>query len=265
MSTKYNTPIVPKLTLVGAGPGDPDLISIKGLRAISGADVVLYDALVNRELLKYAPLGAKKIFVGKRAGDHRYKQDEINKLIVENAMNHGHVVRLKGGDPFVFGRGHEELSYAESLDIEVDLVPGITSAVSVPALQKIPLTKRGINESFWVITGTTRNGELSKDIAVAAQSSATVIVLMGMSKLKEIQAEFQNTGKGQTPVAIIQNGSLPTENLGFGTIDTIVDVVAEEQLGAPSIIIIGEVVKEHPQLAVDYLDQHYLKTPISQN
>lgn len=257
--------IYPKLTLVGAGPGDPDLLTIKGLRAISGADVVLYDALVNRELLKYAPLNSKKIFVGKRANNHRFSQDEINKLIVENAMNYGHVVRLKGGDPFVFGRGHEELKFAESLNVEVDFVPGISSAISVPALQKIPLTKRGISESFWVMTGTTRNGELSNDIALAAQSNATAIILMGMSKLREIATVYQEQQRGNATVAVIQNGSLPTENIGFGTIDTIVDIVAEEKLGAPAIILIGEVVKEHPELTYDYLDRHFLKSSIAQN
>jgi uroporphyrin-III C-methyltransferase len=235
------------------------------LRAISGADVVLYDALVNRELLKYAPLNAKKVFVGKRANNHRYSQDEINKLIVENAYNYGHVVRLKGGDPFVFGRGHEELKYAESLNVEVDFVPGISSAISVPSLQKIPLTKRGISESFWVITGTTRKGKLSEDINLAAQSTATVIILMGMSKLHEIAEIYQQQKRGSATVAIIQNGSLPTENIGFGTIDTIVDIVAEEKLGAPAIIVIGEVVKEHPELTYDYLDRHFLKRTIAQN
>ncbi len=263
MSTRKK--IYPKLTLVGAGPGDPDLISVKGLKALLGADVVLYDALVNRELLKHVPLNAIKIYVGKRANEHTYSQDEINKLIAEHAFNHGHVVRLKGGDPFVFGRGHEELQFAESLNIEVDFVPGITSAISVPALQRIPLTKRGVSESFWVITGTTRQGKLSNDIALAAQSSATIVILMGMKKLEEITSVFKAVGRKDAAVAIIQNGSLATENLGLGTIDTIVDIVKEEQLGAPAIIVIGEVVKEHPELTFDYLDRHYLKSPIAQN
>jgi uroporphyrin-III C-methyltransferase len=257
--------IQPKVTIVGAGPGDPDLISVKGLRALTGADVVLYDALVNKELLKYVPLQAKKIYVGKRADDHRYSQDEINKLIVENALNFGHVVRLKGGDPFVFGRGHEELTFTEALGIEVSIVPGITSAISVPELQKIPVTKRGINESFWVITGTTRNGELSKDIELAAQSSATIIILMGMRKLAQIADVFQNFGKGNAPIAIIQNGSLPTENVGFGRINNIVKVAEEEQLGAPAIIVIGDVVKEHPDVNYEFLDRNYLQSNLSKN
>ncbi len=257
--------IQPKVTLVGAGSGDPDLISVKGLRALTAADVVLYDALVNRELLKYAPLETKKIYVGKRANNHRYSQDEINKLIAENALNHGHVVRLKGGDPFVFGRGHEELSYVEALGIEVAIVPGITSAISVPELQKIPITKRGVNESFWVITGTTKNGAISKDIALAAQSSATIIILMGMRKLEEITQVFSEHGKSNAPVAIIQNGSLPTENIGFGTVNNIVEVVAEEQLGAPAIIVIGDVVKEHPELDYHLIDKNYLQSNIAKN
>lgn len=264
MSTKINY-TAPKLTLVGAGPGDPDLISLKGIRALAEADVVLYDALVNRELLKYAPLNARKIYVGKRANKHTYSQDAINKLIVENAINHGHVVRLKGGDPFVFGRGHEELVYADALGVEVEIVPGITSAISVPELQGIPLTKRGVNESFWVITGTTKAGKISDDIALAAQSSATIIILMGMKKLREITAVFAEHGRNDAPVAIIQNGSLPTENVGFGTIDNIANVAEEEGLGAPAIIVVGEVVKEHPELALNYLDQHYLNSAIAKN
>ena len=178
----------PRLTLVGAGPGDPELITIKAIKALKDAQVILYDALVNPELLDYARPDVHKIFVGKRAGKHYLPQDEINRLIVEFAFTHGHVVRLKGGDPFVFGRGHEELQYAESFGLETAIVPGVTSAVAVPALQRIPLTKRGVSESFWVVTGTTRQHTLSKDLALAAQSTATVIILMGTKKLKEIVA-----------------------------------------------------------------------------
>lgn len=240
-----------KLTLVGAGPGDPDLITLKAIKALACADVVLYDALVNRELLDYAPK-AIHIFVGKRIGYHRYSQDEINELIVQNAFNFGHVVRLKGGDPFIFGRGSEEIDYADSFGVEVETISGITSSIAVPANLGISLTKRFVSESFWVITGTTSERKLSADIAIAAKSTATIVVLMGMSKLEEIVAIFQKENKGETPVAIIQNGTTVNQKTGLGTVNTITEVVAQKKLSSPAIIVIGEVVKESHQLRSFY-------------
>ena len=235
--------IHPRLTLVGAGPGDPDLITVKGIKALADADVVLYDALVNEELLTYVPGRAKKIFVGKRAGMHSAQQQEINRLIVKFARIHGHVVRLKGGDPFVFGRGLEEIEFAANHGIAGFVVPGISSAMSVPALQNIPLTHRGVSESFWVVTGTTKTGQLSRDLHLAAQSTATVVILMGMKKLNEIMEVFTSSGKANTPVAIVQNGSLPDQKLGLGTVSTISTVAKENGLSSPAIIIIGEIVR----------------------
>ncbi|WP_266204705.1 uroporphyrinogen-III C-methyltransferase [Pontibacter kalidii] len=243
--TKYK---LPRLTLVGAGPGDEELITLKGIKALQQADVVLYDALVNPELLKYAPAGAPKIFVGKRAGAHHLRQEEINNLIVDSAFAHGHVVRLKGGDSFVFGRGYEELAHADKFNIQTAVVPGISSSVAVPELQQIPLTIRGVNESFWVITGTTSSGEVSSDISLAAQSDATVIILMGVSKLAQISEIFTAAGKADTPVAVIQNGSLPDEKIALGNVHNIVGRVEAQQVGAPAIIVIGEVVNYHPAL-----------------
>lgn len=265
MLTEIKMNVSPRLTLVGAGPGDAELITIKGIKAIEEADVILYDALVNRELLKYAKRDAKIIHVGKRADNHTYKQHEIHSLIAKFAFSYGHVVRLKGGDPFVFGRGHEELVFAESLGIETFLVPGISSSIAVPELQKIPLTKRGTNESFWVITGTTRSGKLSADIKLAAQSSATVVILMGMKKLKEIREVFSYYGKKETPFAIIQNGSLPDEKIGVGTVDEIEITATREKLGAPAIIVIGEVVREHEKFRQQLLDKFYFKSSIALN
>ena len=238
----------PQVTLVGAGPGDPDLLTIKGAKALAEANVVLYDALSNDELLTYAPKKALKIFVGKRKGCHAYTQDEINQLIVDNALTYGHVVRLKGGDPFIFGRGSEEIEFVESFGIPTFVIPGISSSIAVPASQGISLTKRGVSESFWVITGTTSTRKLSTDVALAAQSTATVVILMGMSKLDEIIALFQKESKGQIPVAIIQNGTTPEEKVGIGTIDNIQKVVADNNLSSPAIIVIGEVVKESNKL-----------------
>ncbi len=240
--------IQPKVTLVGAGPGDPDLLTLKGAKALAEANVVLYDALANEEILNHAPQKAIKIFVGKKIGNHAYTQDQINQLIVDNALTYGHVVRLKGGDPFVFGRGSEEIEFTQSFGIATVVVPGISSVVAVPASQGISVTKRGISESFWVITGTTSDRKLSDDVALAAQSSATVVILMGMSKLSQIVSLFQKESKGTIPVAIIQNGTTPKEKIGVGTIDSIQEVVAQNKLSSPAIIIIGEVVKESPQL-----------------
>lgn len=235
-----------KLTLVGAGPGDPDLISIKGLKALTEADVVLYDALAHPDLLKYAPASSKKIFVGKKVGVCQFAQEDIHRLIVEHALSHGHVVRLKGGDPFIFGRGHEEILYAKQYNIETEVIPGISSSIAVPELQGIPLTRRGINESFWVLTGTTRNHQLSEDIAVAAQSTATIVILMGMTKLAEIMAQFEKAGKGRLPVAILQNGSLPGEKTALGFVNTIFKAASENNISSPAVIVIGEVVSLHP-------------------
>jgi uroporphyrin-III C-methyltransferase len=233
----------PSLTLVGAGPGDPELMTLKGVKTLEQADIVLYDALVPKEILDFIPPATPLICVGKRAGRHSHSQEEINALIVESAFLYGHVVRLKGGDPFVFGRATEELEAAARYGIPTRVVPGISSALAVPASISIPLTSRGVSESFWVVTGTTMTGALSGDVALAAQSSATVIILMGLKKLKEITAIFEAYGKGETPVAVIQNGTLPTQKQVVGTISSIAMLVREEDLGSPGIIIAGDVVK----------------------
>jgi uroporphyrin-III C-methyltransferase len=246
-----NTKIAKKVTLIGAGPGDPDLITVKGVKALQKAKVILYDALINRELLEYAPT-AKKIFVGKRKGMHSFSQDEINELIVKKTFEFGNAARLKGGDPFIFGRGSEEIDYIESFGIETEVISGISSSMAVPASQGISLTKRGVSESFWVITGTTSERKLSTDVYLAAQSTATVVILMGMSKLSEIVSIFKKFNKSEAPTAIVQNGTTKNEKVGLGTISTIEEVVAEKQLSSPAIIVIGEVVKESTKLRSFY-------------
>lgn len=233
----------PMLTLVGAGPGDAELITLKALKALQAADIVLYDALVSKEVLEYIPSSTPTIAVGKRAGQHSHTQEQINNLIIESAFLYGHVVRLKGGDPFVFGRATEEIEYASRFGIPASVVPGISSALAVPAALSIPVTSRGVSESFWVVTGTTMSGNLSHDVALAARSTATVVILMGLKKLPEIMTIFRELGKGDTPVAVIQNGTLPNQKHVVGTASTIVDLVREEDLGAPGIIIAGDVVK----------------------
>lgn len=239
----------PKLTVVGAGPGDSELITLKAIKALKSADVVLYDALVNTDLLDYTNPNTEYIFVGKRRGCYKYQQEQINELIVSRAKSNGHVVRLKGGDPFIFGRGAEEMEYAARFGLETAVVPGISSSLAVPAYQNIPLTKRGSTESFWVITGTTKQHKLSEDVALAAKSNATVVILMGMAKLPEIVKLFKSEGKNNLPVAIIQNGTTDNEKVGIGTVNTIGQVVYEQDLSNPAIIVFGEVVSHRAQLA----------------
>ncbi|OBQ57362.1 uroporphyrinogen-III C-methyltransferase [Tamlana sp. s12] len=242
----------PILTVVGAGPGDEDLITLKAIKAIEAADVILYDALINEALLKYAAKDAELIFVGKRKGCYAFQQEQINDLIVAKAKEKGHVVRLKGGDPFIFGRGAEEIDYVRQFGLETFVVPGISSSIAAPAYQGIPLTKRGASESFWVITGTTKKHQISGDVALAAKSTATVVILMGMSKLDEIVSIFSAENKQNTAIAIIQNGTREDEKVGIGTIETIQDIVAKKELSSPAIIVIGDVVKERAVLSRIY-------------
>ncbi|GAB3786682.1 uroporphyrinogen-III C-methyltransferase [Spirosoma horti] len=230
-----------KLTLVGAGPGDPDLITVKGIKALQQADVVMYDALVHPDLLDYCRPDTLKVYVGKRRGAYSCMQEDINPLIVHYAQQYGHVVRLKGGDSFVFGRGFEEIEFARQHGIETQVVPGLSSSYAVPASANIPLTTRGVSESFWVVTGTTKAGQLSADLHLAAQSTATVVILMGMHKLADIMAVFAACGKAETPVAIIQHGTLPNQQQVVGRVQDIRDRVAEAGIDNPAIIVIGEV------------------------
>jgi uroporphyrin-III C-methyltransferase len=231
-----------RITLIGAGPGDPDLITVKGLKRLAEADVVLYDALINTSLLKYAPVNSIKILVGKRAGYKMFSQNEINRMMVNMCQSHGHVVRLKGGDPNIFGRGFEEYTFAIDHGIPVELVPGISSSTGLPAQYQIPLTHRGISEGFWVITGTTKSGKISEDIRLGARSTATLIILMGMKKISEIVNIFIDEGRGETPVMIIQNGSLSSERKVSGKLNSIEEKIIKENIGPPAIIIIGDVI-----------------------
>lgn len=244
-----NSVLEPKITLVGAGPGDPDLISLKGVKALNTADVVLYDALVNGALLNHAPENAIKIFVGKKSDDESFSQDAVNKLMIDYALNYGHVVRLKSGDPFVFARGFEEVDFAESYSIQTEIVPGISSATGVPGLQKIPMIYGDLSESFWVLTGTNAKGELSPDLYGAAKSNATVVVMMGIEKIAEIAAIFQQEGKHRLPVAVIENGSTANENIIVGIVDTIEELIEDHHISSPALLVFGDVVSLHPSFS----------------
>ncbi|MEZ4962198.1 MAG: uroporphyrinogen-III C-methyltransferase [Saprospiraceae bacterium] len=232
----------PKLTLVGAGPGDPELITLKGIKALEAADVVLYDALANDDLLAYAKNAKVVEYVGKRQGDHSLPQETINEAIVRYALEYGHVVRLKGGDPFVFGRGFEELEFAAQYGIPTTVVPGISSATSLAGLLHIPITHRGISRSFHVFSATTKDGELSEEIRSSVHLAGTRVVLMGLKQLGKIAALYQQHGLGEMPVAVIQNGSLENQKTAFGIMKTIENEVEKNGIQTPSIIVIGEVV-----------------------
>jgi len=236
----------PKVILAGAGPGDKELITVKGFNAIKNADVILYDALVNKDLLCNAKPSSKCIYVGKRFNQHKFTQDEINQMLVDLALEYGTVLRLKGGDPFIFGRGGEEAAFVESHGIETEFIPGVSSALSVPTNQGIPLSKRNISESFWVITGTTSKGEISKDITLGSKSNATLVILMGLRNFSLIMKVVKKYRHKYTPFAIIQNGTLPNENILIETVNNYKNIIDIIDYNAPGIIVIGDVVAEHP-------------------
>ncbi len=232
----------PRLTVVGAGPGDPELITLKAIKAIASAQAVLYDALVDKSLLEHCSETCEQIYVGKKPGES-HSQAAINELIVEKAYALGHVVRLKGGDPFVFGRGQEEIEYARSFGLLTGYVPGISSSYAAAGAADIPLTVRGVNESFWVMTGTKSDGSLSEDLKLGLQSSATLVILMGMNKLGEIATLCQEFGKGEISAAIIQNGTMANQRIGISTAAELENLANKEDLCNPAIIVIGEVVR----------------------
>ncbi|MEO5977015.1 MAG: uroporphyrinogen-III C-methyltransferase [Chryseolinea sp.] len=233
-----------QVVILGAGPGDPELITLKGMRALSQADVILYDALINTDILKYARSVCKLVAVGKRKGFANHTQDEINQLIVFYAIKGKYVVRLKGGDPFVFGRGHEELEYIVRRGIVAEVIPGISSALAAPSAAGISVTIRGVNESFWVVTGTTSSGDISSDLALAAQSTATIIILMGYTQLTATAALISEYRSSLEPMAIIQNATCPDQKVIFATAGTIVEEATKHQIGTPAVIIAGKVIEE---------------------
>ncbi len=254
--------IRPKLSLLGAGPGNIGLVTINCLHTLRCADVILYDKLVNPDLLDFASPEAEKIYVGKTPGNHCMEQSLINELIVKKAFTCGHVVRLKGGDPFIFGRGYEEMAAAKAAGIPVEVVPGVSSSISLAGLRQIPLTARGYSESIWITTGTTQTGAISQDINLAAKSNATIVILMGMHRLEEIISIFLEQNKQNVPIAIIQNGTLPDEKMVTGTICNILKEVKEKDMKSPAVIIIGEVIRLtysdrfSPSMPEDHLEDY---------
>ncbi len=234
-----------KVYLVGAGPGDPELMTRKAERLLREADVILYDALVGEGIRELFPPGVKLIDVGKRADDHTYPQEEINEMLVGLASGYRRIVRLKGGDPYVFGRGGEEAEALVKAGVEVEVVPGITSAIAVPEYAGIPVTHRGYSSAVTIITGheDPTKGESALNFQALAQMKGTIVILMGIKRLREnVDALLANGKPGETPVAIIERGTTGKERLTSGTLANIVAMAELRGVEAPAIVVVGEVV-----------------------
>lgn len=234
------------VSLVGAGPGDPRLITVGAVARLAEADAIIYDRLANPELLRHAPAAAERIYVGKTPQRHTLTQDEINALLVEKAREGKRVVRLKGGDPFVFGRGGEEAEVLRDAGVPFEVLPGVTSAIAAPAYAGIPVTHRGIASSFAVITGheDPAKPETAIDWAGVARGADTLIFLMGVGSLPEIAARLVEHGRAaDTPVAVVEWGTLPRQRVASGTLATIVGEVRASGIGAPAVTVVGEVAR----------------------
>lgn len=223
--------------LIGAGPGDADLITLKAVKALNKADVVLYDYLANEEILEHAPKSAKRIYVGKKAGEHYKTQDEINELIIAQARENENVVRLKGGDPFVFGRGGEEILALMENDIKFEVIPGVTSAIGAPTSLGLPVTHRALATSVTIVTGHEDPTKSEKQVKWD-YTADTLIILMGIGNIKENTNEIMKYRAPDTPVCVIESGTLPKERVVFGTLEDI----STKEINTPAILIIGEVV-----------------------
>lgn len=237
-----------KVYLTGAGPGDIELLTLKAHRVITQADVIIYDRLANPEILEIAKDGCEFIYVGKEDGKHILPQDEINEVIYQNALIKDVVVRLKGGDPFVFGRGGEEGSYLQKRDIPYEVIPGISSAISVPAYAGIPVTHRGIAVSFRVVTGHEAPDKKSSQIPWETfKLDETIVFLMGLHNLDKISSKLIEIGKPQDyPCAVISKGTTKEQRVVVGTLSDIVEKAKD--LPTPALIIVGQVVNLREQL-----------------
>jgi uroporphyrin-III C-methyltransferase len=237
-----------KVYLTGAGPGDIELLTMKAHRVITEADVIIYDRLANPEILDMAKSGCEFVYVGKEDGRHTLPQDEINEVIYQNALKHENVVRLKGGDPFVFGRGGEEGAYLHERGMSFEIIPGITSAVSVPAYAGIPVTHRGVAVSFRVVTGHESPNKKESQIPWENfKTDDTIVFLMGLHNLEKISTKLQEVGKPKDyPCAVISRGTTKDQSVVVGTLEDIVQKA--EGVPTPALIIVGHVVKLREQL-----------------
>ncbi|MDZ4171020.1 MAG: uroporphyrinogen-III C-methyltransferase [Methanobacteriaceae archaeon] len=228
--------------LIGAGPGDPELITLKAVKALKKAEVVIYDRLANEEILKHSP-NAKLIYVGKKAGEHSKSQNEINKILVDEAKKYQEVVRLKGGDPFVFGRGGEEVLALQNEDLEVDMIPGVTSAIGVPTTIGLPVTHRAVATSFTVVTGHEDPTKKEKQVKWD-YTADTVVILMGIGNIKENTMEMMKYRDPKTPVCVIEKGTTPDERIITGTLENI----SQKDINPPALLVVGNVVDVYQEM-----------------
>ncbi|MCS6825940.1 MAG: uroporphyrinogen-III C-methyltransferase [Caldilinea sp.] len=235
--------VIGAVYLVGAGPGAPDLITVRGAELLRRAGAVLYDALANDALLGLTRDDAELIYVGKRAGAHALSQQEINQLLLEKARQHAVVVRLKGGDPFVFGRGGEEVEFLYRHHVPVEIVPGVSSAIAGPAAAGIPVTHRSVSRSFAVVAGHTVDGLDAPNWEALAQID-TLVVLMGVANAEEIAARLIAAGRSpETPAAAVQSATLPDQRQVIAPLATLVQAMRDAEIVAPAVLVIGEVVR----------------------
>lgn len=230
-----------KVYLVGAGPGDPDLLTVRAVRLLSSADVVVYDRLISREILDLVPVGVSRIAVGKYSGHHSVCQEDTNKALVALARSNRCVVRLKGGDPFVFGRGSEEALFIRQAGIAFEVVPGITAAVACSAYAGIPLTHRGVSKGFRVVTGhLQQNGSLDLDWDAMVDPECTLVIYMGLGSLGHIVQQLKSAGLSpEIPAAAIQDGTTPEQKSVLGTLDSLCGLVRHHGMKPPTLIVIG--------------------------
>jgi uroporphyrinogen III methyltransferase/synthase len=234
-----------KVYLVGAGPGDPGLITVKGLSCLKRADVIIYDRLIDESILREARREAEKIYVGKVSSHHTLEQEMINQLLVQKAREGKIVVRLKGGDPFVLGRGGEEAKALAENAIPFEVVPGVSSAVAVPAYAGIPVTHRGVASSVTIVTGHKASKGSEPNIAWDKISAVTgtLVILMGLGNLENVVAQLiKNNKPPSAPVAVITHGTTGRQRCVIGTLEDIMAKVRSENLQPPSVVIVGDVV-----------------------
>jgi uroporphyrin-III C-methyltransferase len=241
-----------KVYLVGAGPADPELITVKGLRCLRAADIVVYDSLTSPDLLEEVRPQAECVYVGKRPGRHCMKQEQINALLIHYAQQGHIVVRLKGGDPFVFGRGGEEALALAQAGISYEIVPGVSSAIAVPAYAGIPVTHRNLASSVTIVTGHEDAAHTSSSVnwEALAKLEGTLVILMGVATLSHIAERLRDGGlHPHTPAAVIQEGTVPGQRVIAGTLATIAERAAIAGIESPAVVVIGAVVTLKDALA----------------
>lgn len=258
--TRIEKPPVPPIThrrgstqsqvfLVGAGPGDPELLTLRALRLMNDADVVVYDSLVSDEVLALIPARAERVYAGKQSGAHSLKQEAINTLLVDLARRGKKVMRLKGGDPFIFGRGGEEMQFLAEHGVRFEIVPGVTSASGAACYAGIPLTHRDYAQSLVIATGHPRKGACELDWGMLARPEQTVVIYMGLGQIRRICAELVGHGRGaDTPVAVVERATTAAQRVIIGTLRTIAAKCVRKAVRSPSLIIVGEVVNLHGRL-----------------